>query len=138
MGEISLYNRALSDYKAGKILMQHIDADENIVDIAGYHLQQSVEKLLKFQIEMQGEEFPLTHDIAVLMDKVDDVPQWVYDYSETLIKYGVKTRYSSLRIASKSVLQKLYNLLKEYLEQVKPIETTDIESTPKLKGGSNQ
>ncbi|MCL1846039.1 MAG: HEPN domain-containing protein [Defluviitaleaceae bacterium] len=132
MAEISLYNRAVSDFKAGKILIQNMDADENIVDIAGYHLQQSVEKLLKFQIEMQGDEYPFTHDIAVLMDLVDDVPEWVEEYCETLIKYGVKTRYSSLRVASKTIVLKLFGFLEKYIESIKPAETNDADSMPKI------
>ncbi|MCL1877620.1 MAG: HEPN domain-containing protein [Defluviitaleaceae bacterium] len=132
MGEISLYNRAVSDFRAGKILMQNMDTDENLVDIVGYHLQQAVEKLLKFQIEMQGDTYPFTHDIAVLMDLVDSVPNWVKDHAETLMQYGVKTRYSSMRVASKATVLKLYDHLEKYIETSKPNETTDTLSSPKI------
>jgi HEPN domain-containing protein len=127
MGDISLYSRALSDYRAGMILMQNLDADENIIDVAGYHLQQAVEKLLKFQIEMQGNEYPFTHDIAVLIDLVDNVPEWILLHSETLMKYGVKTRYSALRIASKKIVIYLYGLLGEYIKSIKPAEHDDMD-----------
>jgi HEPN domain-containing protein len=132
MGEISLYSRALSDFNAGRILLNHLDTDENIIDIVGYHLQQSVEKLLKFQIEMQGDVFPFTHDISVLMDFVDNIPEWLREHSETLMKYGVKTRYSSLRIASKKIVLQLYDYHEKYLESVKPKNQADIDAMPKI------
>ena len=138
MGEISLYSRAISDYKAGKILINHIEIDDNIVDIVGYHLQQSVEKLLKFQIELNGEDFPFTHEIGVLADLVEDVPEWIVNYSETLTKYGVRTRYSSLRIASKKLILQLYNYLEEYIEQVKPIEVGDLGNVSNLFDSSDE
>ena len=132
MGEISLYARALSDFKAGKILFAHVNVDDNIVDIIGYHLQQSVEKLLKFQIEIQGGQFPFTHDIAVLADLVGEVPNWILENIETLTKYGVKTRYSSVRIASIKVLETLYDKLEIYLCELKPEEDASFKYNPKF------
>ena len=121
MGEISLFDRAVGDYKLGKLALENSHIDDTFIDQAGYHLQQSIEKLLKFQISLKGEKFLHTYDIAVLIDLIDEVPQWVIDSSETISKYGVKTRYSSMRIASEKILQRMYNNLGEYLEQVRPV-----------------
>jgi len=70
MGKISLYDRAVGDYKQGLRALSDAHVDDVMCDMAGYHLQQSVEKLLKYQIELQGENFPFTHDISQLLDVV--------------------------------------------------------------------
>jgi len=132
MGEISLFCRAISDYKAAGILIQNLDADDNIVDIVGYHLQQAVEKLLKFQIEMQGEQYPFTHDITLLLDAIEHIPKWLDKYKETLMQYSTKTRYSSMRVASKKTIFLLYDEIGKYIETIRPTKQTDASAKPNL------
>jgi hypothetical protein len=66
------------------------------------------------------------------MDLVDTIPEWVQDHAETLIRYGAKTRYSSLRVASSKVVYKLYDYVGEYLDDIKPKEYTDNDAIPTI------
>lgn len=43
--------------------------DEVYLNYVTYHVQQAAEKMLKFQIEMQGKQYPHTHRIGVLVDE---------------------------------------------------------------------
>ena len=41
-------------------------------EIAGFHAQQSVEKLLKAWLAIDGQVFPLTHNLGTLLDALRD------------------------------------------------------------------
>jgi len=96
--------------------------DEVEIDIAGYHLQQAVEKILKFQISMKAVKYPPSHDIDMLLEILDDqgikYPDWVDEYSATLTLYATKTRYGKDIVASVRTLKKLMPLALDYLESV--------------------
>jgi len=133
MGKISLYDRAVGDFKQGLHALKDAHIDDVMCDMAGYHLQQAVEKLLKHLITLQGDEFPFTHDISLLLDKISsDVPQWIIDNRETLIKYEALTRYSSVKVASVTNLQEWYSLLEKYIAELKPIGEDNCTYVPKL------
>jgi len=130
MGKISLYDRAIVDYKQGVRALADAHVDDAMCDMAGYHLQQSVEKLLKYQIEQKGEVFPFTHDIALLIDMVDDVPSWIIDNSQTITKYEALTRYSSVKVASRTYLTNWYKLLHDYIDNLRLEEEVREEFSP--------
>jgi len=133
MDKISLYDRAVGDYKLGKRALADAYEDEVLCDLAGYLLQQSIEKLLKFQIELQGDEFDFTHSISKLIDQVkNEVPDWIVTNREKLTSYNTKTRYSSVRIASITDLKEFYCNLESYLEKVKPTIDFNADAEPKL------
>ncbi len=49
--------------------------------IFGFHAQQAVEKALKAWIAFQGREYPLTHNLARLMNLLQDQTQEVVRFS---------------------------------------------------------
>ena len=133
MGKISLYDRAVGDYKQGLHALSNASVDDVMCDLAGYHLQQSVEKLLKYQIELQGEQFPYTHSISMLLDEVKiDVPDWIINNRETFTKYEAMTRYSNTKVASAIDLKGWYQLLGEYIEQLKPQIVENCQCKPQI------
>lgn len=62
----------------------------------GFHAQQAVEKALKAVLAVQGAEFPITHDIAVLIELCEDagleIPQNLAD-ADHLTPYAAALRY---------------------------------------------
>ena len=121
MGDISLYKRAVGDYKLGRKALEDAYTDDVMCDLSGYLLQQTVEKLLKFQIELQGDDFPFTHKIPQLLDKVKGpVPAWIVDNREKLTSFEALTRYSSVKVASVTDLRIWYDQIEEYIAQLSP------------------
>ncbi len=59
-----LLRKAEKDYKVFKSLSA--EWDEEYLDLACYHLQQAIEKLLKKYIELSGENYDYTHNITEL------------------------------------------------------------------------
>ena len=65
-------------------------------EIFGFHVQQAAEKLFKAWLASQGETYPLSHDLAALLDMlgadVADVARFdgLVDYT----RYAVRLRYA--------------------------------------------
>ena len=73
--------------------------DEAYLNYVGYHLQQSVELSLKFCLEINGVEYPKTHDITQLIALINksevDIPltEYIDDHSEMFSLWESRTRY---------------------------------------------
>ncbi len=64
-----LLDLAREDLAAAKALNE---ADGVSASKSGFNAQQAVEKALKSALTMQGEDFPFTHDIALLIELCED------------------------------------------------------------------
>lgn len=97
--------------------------DELFIDIAAYHLHQAVEKMLKFQMTMIGEEFKRTHDIKVLWGNLEDFgvtpPEWIWENASILNRYQNETKYGEDLVASRREVRELHALAVGYYEEVK-------------------
>lgn len=70
----SLLARARADVEISKILLTdegNPTHDEMITDQAAYHVQQAIEKALKYQTEMLGIEYKKVHNIAGLISPLE-------------------------------------------------------------------
>ena len=116
---ISLLRRAKRDIALCHKILDDIEDDVDI-DIAGYHLQQGVEKYIKYKIQLKGVIYPKTHDIYKLLDLCDanniDMPHWIDENADTLNSYLSESRYGSSIVASKRKILKLLPLIKELLK----------------------
>ena len=66
-------------------------------EIFGFHAQQAIEKLLKAWLASLGETYPLSHDLASLLDMLSarglDVAR--YDDLVDYTRYAVRLRYAA-------------------------------------------
>jgi HEPN domain-containing protein len=67
-------------------------------EIFGFHAQQAVEKTLKAWIAAQGQEYPLTHNLARLLAILEDEGAQVEDFWDLTeyTAFAVEFRYGSL------------------------------------------
>lgn len=65
-----LIKKAKDDYNTAKLVFQKIE-DINI-DVALFHLQQAVEKLLKAFLIYNEIEFPKTHKLDILFEIINE------------------------------------------------------------------
>jgi HEPN domain-containing protein len=79
-----------------------LDADNNLAadkvpyDTVCFHCQQAAEKLLKGFLVAHGCEFPITHNLFVILDKVVECDRSAESLRETLAvlnPYSVEIRY---------------------------------------------
>lgn len=99
MCDIRLFRSARMDYETAKIIWEKPYNDEMILNNAAYHLQQTVEKILKGALECVGVTVPNTHKISKLVRMISDnganltVTDWIDDHSEMLSEWEAETRY---------------------------------------------
>ena len=71
---------------------EQVFADE----VVGFHAQQAVEKLLKAWLALLGEQYPITHNIAQLLDALQGREIEAVGYRDliALNPYAVRLRYA--------------------------------------------
>ena len=94
MFEVDLLRRAKINLWNANLIMKQLQEDSQL-DLAAYHIQQAVEKMMKFELNEIGASFAFTHDIDVLIQHFDDaglVPcDWIVTEAATLTNYATKT-----------------------------------------------
>lgn len=99
MNDRTLFDKAVSNYNTALILKRFMGEDEAQLNAAAYHLQQAIELALKYLLEMDGVEYPKTHDIEQLIrlaaaNGVDlRLPEYIEDHAEMFSQWEAKTRY---------------------------------------------
>lgn len=100
MCDIRLFRSAYTDFELAREIFQIPRNDEAFLNGIAYHLQQSVEKLLKAFLECKGVTVPNTHDIykLVRMSRQNGsnivLTSWLEDRADTLTRWETDTRYN--------------------------------------------
>lgn len=123
----------MSDPKCARVLLEAAErdlsalrgmTDENVFadEIAGFLAQQATEKLVKAWIALLGETYPLTHDIAQLLEVLAARQRPRIDLSALveLTPYAVRFRYAG-RVPDAPALDRMRTVarIEELLEQVR-------------------
>ncbi len=123
----TLLSKAYTNFRAAELLINTDLGDEGTLNIAGYLMQQTVELSLKHIIEMNGFDYPKTHDISVLLDNIDekcthkvdnDIIDKLYLMSGTITQMESKTRYIKNYLVSKRNILQVKDLITILLPQV--------------------
>lgn len=96
---------AQNDFKA---LRGMTNSDIFAEEIFGFHVQQAIEKTLKSWLAALGKEYPLTHDISVLLNLLQTDGQDVESYWD-LVEFNVfavRFRYEALEISDEALDRK--------------------------------
>jgi HEPN domain-containing protein len=90
-----LLGLAADDLTAAQAL---VDVSSVTDAIVGFHAQQAAEKALKAALAAAGQDFPFTHNIAVLMQLCEDAGIGLppaLDNVDLLTPFGVAARYGT-------------------------------------------
>ena len=100
MAERTLAETLLLAAKRDEQAFRKLAEDPTLHDsLAGFHAQQAIEKALKAVLAQAGIEFRRTHDIAELLDRLEDsgLPAPPYaDRLDELNPYAVEVRYGMI------------------------------------------
>ncbi|MEO0540782.1 MAG: HEPN domain-containing protein [Cyanobacteria bacterium P01_A01_bin.105] len=99
-----------------------LDTDVFADEVFGFHIQQAAEKLLKAWLAALGESYPYTHDVALLLKKLEVLEQAIEEYWELTDynAFAVQMRYDTLgddddaieRAEAIAIIQMLFNQVK--------------------------
>ena len=98
----------MSDLKQARLLLIAAQRDDSALhgmgdpavfadEIFGFHAQQAIEKLLKAWLASLGETYPLSHDLASLLDMLSAHDSDIARFDELVdyTRYAVRLRYAS-------------------------------------------
>lgn len=141
MKNYSLLDRAEKDLFTAKLIFNHWDGDELTYDTAAYHVQQSIEKTMKFVLSQHKVKFRKQHDAIFLKEHFEDagipLPPWFVPNMDTLDSYVTETRYGSDLVSARSKILELLNYAEEYILEVRQeIEKRQLEQQKPLEKSS--
>ena len=102
MCDIRLFRSALMDYETAEMIWKSPYYDEMILNNAAYHLQQTVEKVLKGALECVGITVPNTHKISKLI--------------KMLSEWEAETRYDMDFLVEKRKLETAIKEVRDFLD----------------------
>lgn len=111
------------DFKTAQMIWEHPWNDELILNHAAYHLQQTVEKVLKGALECAGVTVPNTHKITKLVAMISNhganlvITEWLDDHSEMLSEWEAETRYNMDFLVERRKLERAMQEIREFLCQ---------------------
>ena len=100
-------------------------------EIFGFHAQQAIEKLLKAWLALLGETYPLSHDLASLLDMLSAHDPDIARFDELVdyTRYAVRLRYAPADPGAKPLdRSKTVGQVDVLLEEVRR-RLTEVEGT---------
>ena len=132
--KITLYDRAKADLMSARLILSQNEQDELFTDIAAYHVQQGIEKLVKFVLAANGVKHKNTHDMAILHEQLEDAdikaPSWIGANIDVLNSYATKTRYGTNIVATTKKITQLLGLAEEFMISLQPAQVEDDSVKP--------
>lgn len=118
-------SRAEADLRTAMVVMQ--SGDEYDLQVAAFHIQQCVEKILKVVIEEYGYSYTETGKISDLLQQLPKEQKVLssatvnsIERDEALLsKWESATRYDDPYMASSNLVKELYDKVKLFFEEAK-------------------
>ena len=121
MRKIDLLTRASKDIWLARVGLNNLTGDEIEYDVIGYHVQQAVEKLMKFILNERGIRFRKDHFIEQLVEQFEDngieVPDWVEVNSVMITSWATVTRYGESLVVVKGKMIEILDKVDIWLQQ---------------------
>ena len=121
MRKINLLQKACYDFEQAELALEHYSGNKFELDIVAYHVQQTIEKLMTWELECAGVRFSFTYIVPVLYHEMLDnnlnPPDWILNHYSILKQFATKTRYGEDLVATLSLLKIIINNTREYLNQ---------------------
>lgn len=123
MNNETLFDKAKQNLKVAESIYSTIATnDEAYLNYVGYHIQQALELSIKYMLEMNGVNYPKTHDIDQLirLANINNVDlylnEYIDDHSEMFSLWEARTRYILNYRLEKRKIERSLTETKSYLD----------------------
>ena len=95
----TLLDKAIQNITLAKMIYSQLTDDEVYLNYIAYHVQQAIELSIKYTLELNGVEYPRTHDISQLIylakkESIDlYLSKYIEEHSDMFTIWESKTRY---------------------------------------------
>lgn len=125
MNNETLFDKAKQNLKVAESIYSTIAInDEAYLNYVGYHIQQALELSIKYVLEMNGVNYPKTHDIDQLirLANINNVDlylnEYIDDHSEMFSLWEARTRYILNYRLEKRKIERSLMETKSYLDVI--------------------
>ena len=123
MNNETLFDKAKQNLRVAESIYSTIAInDEAYLNYVGYHIQQALELSIKYMLEMNGVNYPKTHDIDQLirLANINNVDlylnEYIDDHSEMFSLWEARTRYILNYRLEKRKIERSLTETKSYLD----------------------
>jgi len=123
------YDKALSNFKTARIIYKTAANDDEQLNIAGYHIQQSIELAIEHILAMHGIPFQKTHDLdqLIVLAKSNNIelylPEYLQEKADVISLWETKTRYVIGFKIELNRIEKALIELERYYDLLSSLET---------------
>ena len=125
-----IFKRIRSDIKDANNILKSDDSDEYDIDLASYHVQQAIEKCLKYilhniyGVDNTTRQFKI-HNIGTILDKIEEFEQGfktthqdIADLASDITNWEASTRYEDDPVSIKEDVEKVLSLAEKLLIEI--------------------
>lgn len=140
MNNETLFDKAKQNLKVAESIYSTIAInDEAYLDYVGYHIQQALELSIKYMLEMNGVNYPKTHDIDQLirLANINNVElylnEYIDDHSEMFSLWEARTRYILNYRLEKRKIERSLSETKSYLDVIEKMISHHLDNDEGLE-----
>ena len=140
MNNETLFDKAKQNLKVAESIYSTIAInDEAYLDYVGYHIQQALELSIKYMLEMNGVNYPKTHDIDQLirLANINNVElylnEYIDDHSEMFSLWEARTRYILNYRLEKRKIERSLTETKSYLDVIEKMISHHLDNDKGLE-----
>lgn len=140
MNNETLFDKAKQNLKVAESIYSTIAInDEAYLDYVGYHIQQALELSIKYMLEMNGVNYPKTHDIDQLirLANINNVElylnEYIDDHSEMFSLWEARTRYILNNRLEKRKIERSLSETKSYLDVIEKMISHHLDNDEGLE-----
>lgn len=123
MREATLFEIGSRDLWNSELILSHLTGDEIDLNLASYHIEQALEKCIKFQLEMREVKYKWTQDLSTLVEIKENIsnamPLELKAELGLIIAWESKTRYIKDYFLELRTINRVLPKVKAYLSTVK-------------------
>lgn len=140
MNNETLFDKAKQNLKVAESIYSTIAInDETYLNYVGYHIQQALELSIKYMLEMNGVNYPKTHDIDQLirLANINNVElylnEYIDDHSEMFSLWEARTHYILNYRIEKRKIERSLTETKSYLDVIEKMISHHLDNDEGLE-----
>ena len=140
MNNETLFDKAKQNLKVAESIYSTIAInDEAYLNYVGYHIQQALELSIKYMLEMNGVNYPKSHDIDQLirLANINNVElylnEYIDDHSEMFSLWEARTRYILNYRLEKRKIERSLTETKSYLDVIEKMISHHLDNDEGLE-----
>lgn len=123
--EKTLLDLAVIDKEVSELILGTSN-DELKQNVAAYHTQQAVEKIIKHLLITKRGYGNISHDVGTLVNDAKEegllIPDWVDNNSYEISKWATTIRYNSNFKTNREKITELNNNINKWIEEIKKMK----------------